>query len=85
MSPMPFTDPFEDFGDVAEIVSENNRPLLAPPGDEAALTAALARLIGDAGLRAAVGAANRTKVAAAYDFAATAARYRAIYEAAMQR
>ncbi|MFC3712376.1 glycosyltransferase family 4 protein [Sphingoaurantiacus capsulatus] len=72
-------------GDVAEIVAAPNRPFLAPPGDEPALGMALARLIGDANLRASVGAANRAKVAADYDFAGTAARYRAIYEAAMRR
>ncbi len=72
-------------GDVAEIVAEANRPFLAPPGDEAALATALQKLIADPALRASVGAANRAKVAAEYDFAATAARYRAIYEAAMRR
>ncbi|MDO9487749.1 MAG: glycosyltransferase, partial [Sphingomonadaceae bacterium] len=70
-------------GDVADIVSAANRPFLA--ADEPALADALARLIADPALRAAVGAANHAKVAADYDFAKTAAAYRAIYEAAMRR
>jgi hypothetical protein len=36
-------------------------------------------------LRASVGAANRAKVAAEYDFAGTVRAYRTIYEEAMQR
>ena len=71
-------------GDVAEIVAEPNRAYLASPGDEPALAHALAALIVDPELRATLGAANRTKVAAEYDFAATARTYRAIYERAMR-
>ncbi len=71
-------------GDVAEIVSAANRPFLAAPAEETRLAEALARLIADAGLRREVGAANRTKVAAEYDFAKTAATYRSVYEAAMR-
>jgi glycosyltransferase involved in cell wall biosynthesis len=70
-------------GDVAEIVSDANQRFLA--ADEAGLGRALAALIADPALRAEVGAANRAKVAADYDFAATAAAYRAIYDAAMRR
>jgi glycosyltransferase involved in cell wall biosynthesis len=69
-------------GDVAEIVSEPNRPLVV--ADEAALACALARLIADPALRASLGAANRAKVAAEYDFAATVRTYRSIYEEAMR-
>ena len=72
-------------GDVAEIVADENLPFLAPAADEAALGQALAQLIADPALRAAIGAANRAKVAADYDFARTAAAYRAIYDAAMRR
>jgi glycosyltransferase involved in cell wall biosynthesis len=71
-------------GDVAEIVADANRPFLAAPADEAGLAQALARLISDAGLRRAVGAANHAKVATEYDFATTARTYRAVYEAAMR-
>ena len=71
-------------GDVAEIVSAANRDLLAAPGDEAALARALARLIVDPALRSGVGSANHGKVSAEYDFATTAASYRAIYEEAMR-
>lgn len=72
-------------GDVEEIVSEPNRRFLAPPGGESSLGAALAQLIGSDRLRADIGAANRAKVAAEYDFSRTAAAYRTIYEAAMRR
>ena len=71
-------------GDVVEIVGTANRRFLAPAADEAALGAALAALIADPALRAALGAANRVKVAAEYDFAATARAYRTIYEEAMR-
>jgi len=71
-------------GDVAEILSTANRPFLAAPADEAALGRALGRLIADADLRASLGAANRAKVAGEYDFARTAATYRAVYEGAMR-
>ena len=72
-------------GDVAEIVSEANRPFLAALPEETRLADALARLIADADLRRRVGAANRAKVAAEYDFAKTAATYRSVYEDAMTR
>ena len=68
-----------DVGDVAAMLADANRPLLAPPGDEAALAAALARLAADPGLREALGAANRARAAVAYDEAAMIAAYRALY------
>jgi len=71
-------------GDVAEIVALANRPFLAAPTDEPALGQALARLIVNPALRAELGAANRAKVTAEYDFATTARSYRTIYEEAMQ-
>ncbi len=72
-------------GDVAQIVAPENAPFLADAADEAELAAGLARLIDDAGLRAAVGTANRAKVAARYTRAAMIARYEAVYSAAMGR
>lgn len=69
-------------GDVAEILSPANQRFLA--ADEVGLGQALAALIADPALRAEVGSANRAKVAADYDFAATAAAYRQFYEAAMK-
>lgn len=70
-------------GDVAAMVAAENRPWITPPGDEAALGAALAALAGDADARARIGAANRTLARAEYDEQAMIAAYRAVYGAAM--
>ena len=72
-------------GDVAEIVASPSARFLADTDDEAGLAGALAALLADAGLRGAVGAANRAKVAAEYTRAAMVARYAAVYSAAMGR
>ena len=72
-------------GDVAEIVAPSNTAFLAAPADEAALAAALARLLADPGLRDRIGADNRAKVAAQYTRAAMVARYAEVYGAAMGR
>jgi glycosyltransferase involved in cell wall biosynthesis len=48
-------------GDVAEAVAAPNRPYIAPPDDLAALARALRALLGDAALRARLGAANRER------------------------
>ena len=72
-------------GDVAEIVASPSARFLADTDDEAGLAGALAALLADAGLRGAVGAANRAKVAAEYTRAAMVARYAAVYSAAIGR
>lgn len=46
-----------DSGGVPAVVARNRTALLAPHGDEAALSVTIARLIGDPGLRARMGAA----------------------------
>src|SRR3546814_1771730 len=46
-------------GDVAEMVSAENRRFVTPAGDEAALADSLAELAADAALRTSVGSANR--------------------------
>ena len=66
-------------GDVADMVAAENRDFIIPPGDETALGEAIGRLAADAGLRARIGAANRTKARADYDEAAMIATYRALY------
>jgi|TARA_R100000501_G_scaffold1440_2_gene4365 glycosyltransferase involved in cell wall biosynthesis len=71
-------------GDIEGIVAAENRPLLARTADAEALGRGLARLMGDAQLRATVGAANRTKVRSEYDEAGMIASYRALYEGAMR-
>ncbi len=72
-------------GDVAGIVAAENLPLIAAPGDEAALSAALAIAASDPALRAIVGAANRGRALAEYGEAAMVNAYRAVYGAALGR
>ena len=70
-------------GDIAAMVSVENRAFLSPPGDEGALAAAIAVLAGDAPVRGAVGAANRALARADYDEAAMVAAYARVYGAAL--
>lgn len=70
-------------GDVAQIVAEPNRPYISPAGDEEMLARSLARLAGDAGLRAELGAANQVKARAEFDEAGMIAAYRTLYEQAI--
>lgn len=72
-------------GDVHMIVADPNRAAITPPGDTAALAAALARLAADAALRAQLGAANQARARSEFDLAAMLARYEAAYSAAMGR
>lgn len=72
-------------GDVAEMVSGENRSYVTPPGDEAALGRALAELAGDAVLRARVGAANRVRAQAQYDENTMVRAYASTYAEAMGR
>lgn len=66
-------------GDVAEMVSVENRDYISAPGDEAALAATLSRLAGDDAARAAIGAANRALAIAQYDENAMISAYRDTY------
>jgi len=70
-------------GDVADIVAVENAPFIVPPGDEAALAAALLRLAEDETLRRRVGAANQVRARAEFDEAAMARRHAAVYAAAL--
>jgi L-malate glycosyltransferase len=72
-------------GDVAAMVSGGNAPWIVPPGDEAALGAALAAAAADDGRRGAVGAANRRLAEAEYAEEAMIAAYRQTYAAALGR
>jgi glycosyltransferase involved in cell wall biosynthesis len=65
------------------MVGEENAALITPPGDDAALGAVLARLGGDAALRARIGAANALRAAAEFDEGVMADRYAALYGAAL--
>lgn len=72
-------------GDVAEMVSAENRSLICAPHDDAALAGTLLALASDGGLRARIGAANRAHAQAHYDEQAMIAAYRQVYAQAMGR
>lgn len=72
-------------GDVAAMVSGDNRRFVVPPGDDAALAAALAELAADAGLRRAIGEANRLRALAEFDEGTMIAAYRETYARAIGR
>ncbi len=72
-------------GDIADMVSEPNRPFIAAPGDEKALAEALSRLASSKDLRRELGEANRAQAAAQYDEAQMIASYRRLYASAMRR
>jgi glycosyltransferase involved in cell wall biosynthesis len=74
-----------DVGDIRAILSDENRALITPPGDVAALGQALGVLAGDADLRGRLGAANAARAAAEFDAAAMRAAYEAAYAGAMGR
>lgn len=61
-------------GHLGEVVTEGRTGLLVPPGDAAALAAALARLASDANLRASLGQSARTAVLAHHTWDRVAAR-----------
>ena len=74
-----------DVGDVANMVTAQNRPYIVKAGDLAALAGALSTLSGDADLRIALGEANRIKAGAEYNEAKMLARYRRLYGQAARR
>ena len=72
-------------GDVAFMVSDDNRPLIVDPADEAAFAAALDSLAERPDLRRAIGRATREKAAAEFDEGGMIARYARLYEEAISR
>lgn len=74
-----------DVGDVNAMLDPANAALIGPAGDEAALARALARLAGDAALRAELGAANRRRALAEFDEERMIEAYRRTYAAALGR
>ncbi len=74
-----------DVGDVATMISEENRPFVSPAGDEEALARAIASLAGDQAMRERIGAANRELAVRKYDENAMIASYRAVYARALRR
>lgn len=70
-------------GDVADMVSVENRSYVTPPGDEAALVWAMAELAADPALRETVGTANRARAEAHYDENTMIRAYAEVYGKAM--
>jgi glycosyltransferase involved in cell wall biosynthesis len=69
-------------GGLRDAVDDGVTGLLVPPGDISALRAALERLLGDAELRARLGAAAREKAQREFSFDAATAALLAVYEEA---
>ena len=74
-----------DVGDIKSMVSEENRPFIAPAGDLMALREVLERLTVKPEMRRSIGEANKTKARARFDEAAMIDRYRSLYSQAMGR
>jgi glycosyltransferase involved in cell wall biosynthesis len=68
-----------DVGDIAGMVSDANRPFIAPAHDEPALAAAIAALARDPALRRTLGAANAAKARAEFGVETMVAAHRALY------
>ena len=71
-------------GDVVGMVSDDNRPLIVAPDDEAGFAAALDSLAARPDLRKAIGRANATKARAEYDERAMIQRYARLYGEAIR-
>ena len=69
-----------NIGGLAKLVSHERDGLHVPAGDAAALTAALARLAADPGLRHALAAAGHAKMASLYTWQAVNTRQEEIYK-----
>ena len=72
-------------GGITDVVVDGETGVLTPPGDVAALAAALDGIVRDTDRAASLGRAGRLAAVARFAPAAVAARYRAIYERAVQR
>lgn len=72
-----------DVGDVKEMVTESNRSFIVPPNDPDAYSRALATLLGDEALRAAIGAENRKRCEDEFGFDLMVRRHRELYNRCM--
>lgn len=72
-------------GDIASMVSDENRSLITVPGDETALAATLKLLADDAPLRVRLGKANRAEARERYDEEPMIEAYRRLYASAIGR
>ncbi len=68
-----------------ELVTPEESGLLVPPGDSDALAGALARLVGDGGLRQAMGEAGLARVRRDFHWERTVARYLEVYDGLLGR
>ena len=80
---LPVASP--DVGDVARMIAGENRALVTPPDDEAALAQTLRQLAEDAGLREELGRANRAFAEKHYNEDRMIAAYRALYARAVDQ
>ncbi|MBK5970235.1 Putative glycosyltransferase EpsD [Thiorhodovibrio litoralis] len=71
-------------GGIPEAVRDGETGLLVPPGDVAALAAAIARLLGDAELRARFGTAGRARMRAEFSLDAMVEGNLAVYRELLQ-
>lgn len=74
-----------DVGDISRIIAPENAPYVVPVADEAAFAAALSALLGDASLRARIGAANRARVEAEFTQEGMVNAYARLYAEASGR
>lgn len=74
-----------DVGDIRAILAPGNAALLTSPGDPARLGETLLKLAADPLLRARLGAANRARARANFDFSVMQSAYEAAYGRAMGR
>jgi glycosyltransferase involved in cell wall biosynthesis len=72
-------------GDVRDMVSVDNRPLIVEPDDETGFSAALDSLAEQPHLRRAIGRANREKAASEYEEGKMVAAYASLYGEAIGR
>ncbi|MBI1364746.1 MAG: glycosyltransferase [Alphaproteobacteria bacterium] len=74
-----------DIGDIRDMVSQENREYITPAGDMAGLASALARLIGDPGLRRRLGAANAARARELFALEPMIDKHEALFDEALAR
>ena len=74
-----------DVGDVAEMLSEENRPWVVAPDAEDRLVKGLQRLIDSPDLRRSVGQANLQRVRATFSLEEMISRYETLFREAISR
>lgn len=73
-----------NIGDIASMISDENRALVTPPGDDDAFIYALAQLIQSPTERAQLGAANRAKAREEFAIEPMIEKYRTLFHETMQ-